>query len=178
MIDQEFFHNWATLFLIIYAIYDLIRNRKEKNSLLMRLVFYSFIYYIINVLKLTLLPITFIPIEVSVQLVPFYFVIESVNSGYIARAYLENFILLLPLGLYLPLLFKRLRRLKLTILIVFLLSTSIETIQLIMGLTFGSHRTFNVDDIILNTSGALIGYLIFKIWSTLIEKYKVRFLKF
>ncbi|WP_280771597.1 VanZ family protein [Salipaludibacillus daqingensis] len=177
MIDQEFFHNWATLFLIMYIVFDLIRNRKKERSLVMRLVFYSFIYYMINVVKLTLLPIMFIPFAVSVQLVPFYFVVESINIGYIPRAYIENFILLLPFGLYLPLLFERFRKLKLTIITAFLLSLSIETIQLLMGLTFGSHRTFNVDDMILNTSGTLIGYLFYKIWFILIEKYKSRFLR-
>ncbi|WP_407639594.1 VanZ family protein [Anaerobacillus alkalidiazotrophicus] len=79
--------------------------------------------------------------------------------------------LLLPLGLYLPLLFERLRNLKLTIFIAFFTSASIESIQLIKGLTIGSIRTFNVDDIILNTSGAILGYFIFKIIITLLKKF-------
>ncbi|WP_088073208.1 VanZ family protein [Litchfieldia alkalitelluris] len=176
MIDQQLFHGYATLILIIYVIYDLIRNRKKEHSLLRRFVFYSFIYYMINVIKLTLLPIMFIPFTVSVQLVPFYFVIDSLNSGYIATAYLQNIILLLPLGVYLPLLFQRLRNLKLTIFVAFLTSTSIETIQLIKGLTIGSHRTFNVDDIILNTSGAILGYFIFKIIFVILKKFNLSIL--
>ncbi|WP_416150091.1 VanZ family protein [Salipaludibacillus sp. HK11] len=174
MIDQQFFHTYATLFLILYVIFDLIRNRKKERSLLKRFVFYSSIYYMIHVIKFTLFPITFIPFAVSVQLVPFYFISDSLSSGYIARAYLENFILLLPLGLYLPLLFQRLRNLKLTIFVVFLTSTSIETIQLIKGLTIGSHRTFNVDDMILNTSGAILGYFIFKMMVVILNKLDVK----
>ncbi|PYZ93428.1 hypothetical protein CR194_09640 [Salipaludibacillus keqinensis] len=163
MIDQQLFHTYATIFLILYVIFDQIRNRKKERSLFKRFVFYSFIYYMIHVIKLTLFPIMFTPYTVSVQLVPFYFIIDSFNSGYLPRAYLENLILLLPLGLYLPLLYQRLRNLKCTIFVAFFTSSSIEIIQLITGLTIGSHRVFNVDDIMLNTSGAIVGYYIFNI---------------
>lgn len=177
MIDQEFFHLSATVFLVIYVIYDLIRNRHRERSLLRMFVFYSFIYYMIHVIKFTLLPITFIPFRfpASVQLIPFYFVFDSIESGYIGSAYWQNFILLFPLGVFSPLLFRRLRNLKLTILTAFFVSTSIETIQLIMR-SIGSNRTFNVDDIILNTSGAIIGYFVYKIMIITFRKFKNSYL--
>ncbi len=103
----------------------------------------------------------FIPFDLSVQFVPFYFVIDSFKSGYVARAYIENFILLLPLGLYVPLLFERFGKAQITIFMAFLVSTSIETLQLMIGLTVGSYRTFNVDDITLNIAGPSIGYYTF-----------------
>ncbi|WP_100407673.1 VanZ family protein [Bacillus solitudinis] len=171
MLDQEFIHNWATVFLIIYVIYDLIRNRKIGRTLLGKFVFYSFLYYLINVIKLTLFPIPldFLKIPVSVQLIPFYFIIDWVNSGYIGRAYIENFILLLPLGLYLPLLFARYKNIKLTVLVAFWVTFSIEFMQLILGFTIGLHRMFNIDDIILNTMGAIVGYAIYKLISVFIK---------
>ncbi|WP_418936199.1 VanZ family protein [Natronobacillus azotifigens] len=132
----------------------------------------------IHVIKFTLLPIMFtpFPFPASVQLIPFYFVFDSIESGYIGSAYWQNFILLFPLGVFSPLLFRRLRNLKLTILTAFFVSTSIETIQLIMSLTIGSNRTFNVDDIILNTSGAIIGYFIYKILIITLRKFKNSYL--
>ncbi|MCZ0702433.1 glycopeptide antibiotics resistance protein [Natronobacillus azotifigens] len=177
MIDQDFFLLYATLFLILYVIYDLFRYRKEERSLLQRFLFYSFVFYMINVIRLTLFPIMFMPTSFSVQFVPFFFMMESLDSGYIARTYLENFILLLPLGFYLPLLFQRFRKLKFTIFAAFILTTSIETIQLLMRLTIGSLRTFNVDDIILNTSGAILGYFLYKITMVIIKKYNYSVLK-
>ncbi|OIJ20149.1 hypothetical protein BKP45_10220 [Anaerobacillus alkalidiazotrophicus] len=51
MIDQQFFHLYATLLLVLFVVYDLIRNRSKERSLLKRFVFYSFIYYMINVIN-------------------------------------------------------------------------------------------------------------------------------
>jgi glycopeptide antibiotics resistance protein len=67
--------------------------------------------------------------------------------------------MLMPLGVYLSLLFKSKRILK-AIQTVFLVSLTIEISQLILGyLGFIRSREFDIDDIILNTLGGAIGYL-------------------
>lgn len=62
----------------------------------------------------------------------------------------------IPLGILLPLLFWRKGKALKTVFYVFLISFAFETIQLITGL-----GVFDVDDLILNTAGGIIGYLFF-----------------
>lgn len=74
-----------------------------------------------------------------------------------ARNLLGNIIAFVPLGFSLPVLFKRLKNMKYTLLISFLVTFSIETIQL-----FTCIGSCDIDDIILNVLGATIGFLIYK----------------
>jgi len=78
---------------------------------------------------------------------------------------LGNFVMLLPLGIFIPLLFPRLSGLFRVVFFCLLVSVSIELMQLVT-----SYRSTDIDDVILNTSGALIGYLIYKLMSTMIRK--------
>jgi glycopeptide antibiotics resistance protein len=70
---------------------------------------------------------------------------------------LGNFVMLLPLGIYIPLLFPKLSVFFKVFIICLLVSVSIELMQLIT-----SYRSTDIDDVILNTSGAVIGYVIYK----------------
>ncbi|GAA0314570.1 VanZ family protein [Actinoallomurus spadix] len=67
-----------------------------------------------------------------------------------------NLALLMPLGVLLPILFDRLRGLVRLTLAAALISLAIEVVQ---GLVL-TGRSFDVDDVILNTVGAVIAYLI------------------
>ncbi len=79
---------------------------------------------------------------------------------------LGNVIGFLPFGFFLPVIDRRLmRRGVLVILLGALLSLCVELIQLIT-LT----GSFDVDDILLNTLGTALGYLLFRILNTLIRR--------
>ncbi len=65
-----------------------------------------------------------------------------------------NVVLFVPLGLLLPLLWKRYRGLKRTVLFGFGMSLSIEVLQLF---TF---RTTDINDLITNVTGTVLGYLL------------------
>lgn len=65
-----------------------------------------------------------------------------------------NLLGFVPLGIFLPLLFKRLKSFVAVIAIVFLVSLTYEIIQLCTGLGL-----FDVDDLILNTAGGMIGFI-------------------
>ena len=71
---------------------------------------------------------------------------------------LGNLLLFLPMGIYLPLLFNKNRDIKRISVVMLILLLSIEVIQLVTR--FGA---FDVDDIILNFSGFILGYGIWKI---------------
>lgn len=86
--------------------------------------------------------------EPTVNFVPF-------SSERDARYFLQlglNALLFVPLGFLLPILWRRYRSWKRIALIGFLISLSIEILQLF------SFRFTDVDDLILNTFGAFIGY--------------------
>lgn len=69
--------------------------------------------------------------------------------------FLGNIILFVPIGFLLPLVFKKMEFFPLTVLVGFFLSLFIEIMQL------PQHRSSDVDDLWLNTLGALIGYLLY-----------------
>jgi len=79
--------------------------------------------------------------------------INSENAKYNLFGNLIGFV---PFGILFPLLFRRMRHLILTTLAGFGLSLLYEYIQVKTGLGY-----FDVDDLLLNTAGALAGYILF-----------------
>lgn len=76
----------------------------------------------------------------------------------LSKQIVGNFVMLLPLGIFLPLLYKRISSFFLVLLVSLLISTTIELLQLVT-----SFRSADVDDIFLNTVGACVGFLIFRL---------------
>jgi len=82
------------------------------------------------------------------------------------RQIVGNFLLLLPLGIYGPILRPRLRSLPAIVLVGAVASTLIELGQLAVATAYGFPvRVADVDDVLLNTSGVLAGYLLWRAWS-------------
>jgi glycopeptide antibiotics resistance protein len=89
-----------------------------------------------------------------VNLIPFQvFKIYEVTDKQI----LGNFIMLLPMGIFLPILFRKMDNLLLVFLAALMTSTLIEFLQLAT-----KFRSADVDDIILNTAGAVLGFLFYR----------------
>ncbi len=76
-----------------------------------------------------------------------------------------NFIMLLPLGIYLPLLYKRLKGFLPVTFVAMLVSVSIELMQLATSV-----RITDIDDVILNTSGAAVGYIGFAVTTVILRR--------
>ena len=70
---------------------------------------------------------------------------------------LGNIALFLPLGILLPLLSNRFRSLSRVLLVALCLSLSIETTQFVLRFV-GNPRAVDIDDVILNTLGACLGF--------------------
>lgn len=77
---------------------------------------------------------------------------------------LGNIILLSPLVVLVPILSKKFRSLKSVVILCFCTSCFIEFLQYV-SLFVGNSRSVDIDDVILNTLGAFIGFGIFKILS-------------
>ncbi len=69
-----------------------------------------------------------------------------------------NLVMLFPLGIYLPLLYKKINNFFAVFLVSLLVSLAIECLQLATR-----YRSADVDDVILNTAGGCIGFLIYRI---------------
>jgi len=75
-----------------------------------------------------------------------------------------NFIMLLPLGIYLPVLYRGMKHFIPVVLVCFFVSLTIELLQLVT-----SFRSADVDDILLNTLGACCGFILYKLFNELIK---------
>lgn len=74
-----------------------------------------------------------------------------------------NLLLLFPMGIYLPCLFKRFRTIGKFIVSILIMLLVIETLQILLR-----RGSFDIDDIIMNVTGAIIGFAIWKL--TIIQK--------
>ena len=72
-----------------------------------------------------------------------------------SRQYFENMLLFMPLGFLVPLLWRREQMVEKTVSIGFLFSLFIEAAQLF------SFRATDIDDLLMNTMGTRLGYLLF-----------------
>lgn len=72
--------------------------------------------------------------------------------------------MLLPLGIYFPVLFN-IKSVKKVALYTFLCSLIIESYQVVFSFFgFVYNRTFNVDDLLVNTLGGIAGYAFYKLY--------------
>jgi glycopeptide antibiotics resistance protein len=87
----------------------------------------------------------------EINLIPFYRISKNV------RPYIENIVLFIPFGFLLPCIWKKYEMVWKTVLSGFIFSLMIEFSQLF------NRRVTDIDDLLMNTLGALIGWIIFKL---------------
>lgn len=97
------------------------------------------------------------------NLIPFRWISEGV------RPYIENTVLFMPLGLMLPFIWKKYEVLWRTALTGITFSFIIELSQLFNG------RVPDIDDLLMNTLGACIGWLIFRLLKGHLSKFQSKF---
>ena len=152
------FFTYMIIAFIILFITKLIINKGKLINKKRELTIITFFSYVIGVLSQAL---KLGDKETSfINLVPFKIIIRDIKS-LINGDYLiflinivGNILLFIPIGILVPMLWKIKDRY--VILIGFLISLSIEITQLYLG------RVTDVDDLILNTSGVIIGLLVYK----------------
>jgi glycopeptide antibiotics resistance protein len=102
----------------------------------------------------------------AVPLATLRFQLDGGISGFELRQIVGNLLLLLPLGIYGPILTPRLRPLPAILLLGAGLSALIELGQLAVATAYGFPvRVSDVDDVLLNTIGVLVGYILWRAWS-------------
>lgn len=165
------------LFILMMMIF---RFKKVTLNLPNYLVVFLFFIYITGVISLTLFPI---PIderlisdrlatgdELRNNLIPFATIREMYNTmihvGF--SVFLlqigGNILLLFPLGFFIPLLFKKINSYKKIILFGFSFSLLIELTQLTISFLINyTYKSFDIDDLILNTIGSILGFIVLKL---------------
>ncbi|VAV97325.1 hypothetical protein MNBD_ACTINO01-20 [hydrothermal vent metagenome] len=96
-----------------------------------------------------------------VNLVPFATISQQLGDGLTSgmRQLTGNLLLLVPLGFLLPVANPRFRQFRTTLVAAVAVSLGIEILQLTISAVVGfPYRVFDVDDLILNTAGAALGW--------------------
>jgi glycopeptide antibiotics resistance protein len=88
----------------------------------------------------------------------YYLFLAELNLNIKINNLVGNIMGFIPFGFMLPLLSKRLLSLKMIVVATFCISFSFEIIQLVFML-----GSFDVDDLILNTVGGILGFLVIKL---------------
>jgi len=134
-----------------------IMNKRERIK---RVFLYGvFICYILLLIKILFLSRISHLEQRSINLIPFYSIMEYVSgSSANIKAFafgnvVGNIVVFIPLGTYLSL-FKNDKRVITNLLFIFIVSLLVEIIQGILGI-----GASDIDDIILNCLGGLIGIL-------------------
>lgn len=111
-----------------------------------------------------------------VNLVPFGTIGEQIASGSFSamRQVRGNIGLLLPLGLLGPIVMSPLRRFGRLVLAAVAVSVSIELIQSVGTLSRLMRRSVDIDDVILNVAGAILGWLVWKVLSAIAERVRAQ----
>jgi glycopeptide antibiotics resistance protein len=97
---------------------------------------------------------------------------DRFNMDIIINNTLGNILIFLPLGIFLPLLFKRYSRFSKVVVASIVISFTIETLQIILKI-----GQFDIDDVILNTIGSILGFLLLKIIKRIITLPKESFFR-
>ncbi|GIN87592.1 hypothetical protein J6TS2_39780 [Heyndrickxia sporothermodurans] len=156
---------------IIFSIVQiLLIVKRKKFNILELLTKFIFLNYCLFTIFILFFPIIIDPRAIEItpvpyNLIPFSSIIETtkftLKHGYyiaLIENIVGNFLILLPLSFYLKVIWNKLKTIKKTIIIAILIPVLIESLQLILDLSFGSARSVDIDDVILNASGFLFGY--------------------
>jgi glycopeptide antibiotics resistance protein len=150
--------------------------RLLKGYLTLLKFFYWIIFgiYITCLIDFTLFPFPFQKYLIQVMIedhlgynhnfIPFKVVEDSIRYGSVTMALKQiggNILLFVPIGFALPVLYPGIKKSK-AIIVGFLVSLTIELIQGTAGVFLGyNYRACDIDDLILNTLGTVLGVLIF-----------------
>lgn len=158
----------ALLFgIVILVVVELILFIR-KNKITRNIIIGLLIMYITLALSVTLFPIPFQEMYESGythNFIPFKSIISSIDAGIrpFISSVLGNIVLTMPFGFLMTILAKN-KSFKMMIIYIVCFSLAIEALQFCIGLVVGYwYRNVDIDDLILNTIGGIIGWGIYKI---------------
>ena len=158
---------------IIIEILRFIKCKKSKIEFinLREIALLIFSAYIIGLIAVTLFPFdTYRNVKPTANLVPVFNTIKDISGipadmkGYMTKFWIRNVLgnlfLLTPLAILVPIIFKKFRSIKSVVYLCLFVSILIEALQY-LSMFLGNIRSVDIDDVILNTLGSIIGFYIF-----------------
>lgn len=154
----------------VYTVYGL-KKRVPYHKILLSVIF---ILYMATLLSATMFPIKYdheLMKETDtaferIKLVPFQVIIEEITSNCPYNAFVQivgNIVMTIPFGVIVPFL-KKFRNRTEAVLYALALPVLIEMTQLVLDFSLGTfYRTVDIDDVILNFTGVMTGYLLYRI---------------
>lgn len=130
-------------------------SKKRKIVIIFMLIYLSAMMSVVGIPG-----IKYLLIDMNFNFIPLKDIFSS------PMGYILNTILFIPLGIFLPILYKKYRNFKKVAISGFLTSLFIEIMQIF------SYRATDIDDLITNTLGTIIGYLIAKTFMNKIDMKK------
>jgi len=139
----------AILPMVLIFQFVIFKSKKNNNKTPMAytIMTYLFCFFLAGMLSVTGIPsVLYSRVYINLNLIPF----RDITFNLVQ--YIENIILFIPFGLFLPLLWKKFENPYITWTSGLLLSLAIEVSQLF------NHRATDIDDLLMNTLGTMIGY--------------------
>lgn len=161
-------HFLLTSFVLTIFLYVLLHIILHRKKLLIQYVwFFCFTFYL-QILYLTTLGLSpgIHATRHKPNFLPFIDIIQVYSMGLrkMLQQILINTLLLLPLGFMLPIQFCIFQSFHRTFFIVFAVSLLIEICQYFIG------RSADIDDVIFNTVGGILGYLCFMLYKKIANR--------
>ena len=184
-------------YLVVRGIVIGIRYKRRKLVYLLKeIIGFLFVIYICMVVSVTLFPF---PIGFntnienvyrSINMIPLKSIIDNISQignaydgdvlfmiGLIVKNVGGNILLLMPLGFLAPILRDKFKQFKSVMLLGFSVSISIEILQFLETFAGGWGRITDIDDVICNVLGAIIGYFIYKLFFKIVDKFEIKTFK-
>lgn len=159
----------------IYLLFLLIQ-KKQKVKIFQVIIRSLFYFYIVATIAITLFPLPFQENLIHDKrannflvnnFIPFHSIYEIISTSpffVILKQIGGNIILGMPLGFFLPLIWKKSKSLMKALSVGILFSVGIEAIQFFISLLLGyTYKITDVDDVLLNAFGCILGYVLYKI---------------
>ena len=177
-LDSIVIYILALIILLIVEISRFIKAKRNKRKFFCLKEFFVVMFqvYLALLISVTIFPLRIGDIKVNlfVNFIPIVNSVKdlmmTINSmGFFMVKFwiiniLGNIILLAPLAFIMPIISKKFRSLKSVVILCFCTSLFIEFLQF-LSLFIGNLRSVDIDDVLLNTLGAFIGFGAFKILS-------------
>jgi glycopeptide antibiotics resistance protein len=196
-----FLINGSLITLLTIICYVVVRSffigRKYRNNIQVQwpkeMIKFLFVIYISLVISVTLFPLPlgfnfeYQNLFRSTNFLPLATIIHNISQigtaydgdvffmiSLIVRNVGGNILLLMPLGFLAPIVWNKFKGLKIATLIGLGVSLTIELLQLLESFGGGWGRVTDIDDVICNVVGTIIGYLIYILIIKTGDKYKIR----
>jgi len=108
-------------------------------------------------------PIEFNPAKGGLNLIPLDWLNAHTSTHMLITETIPNVLMFIPFGIFTPIVFQKMRKFYRVALLTLLVTVSIETFQYFIG------RSADIDDVLANLLGGIIGYGIFRAASLFLE---------